>query len=454
MSSPQIPGESPIGYSLLAKSKPVRQGTVSSDYLQKTREDNPEPEDKQQDSAGPSLSNCRFVTPVEDLRAQEEFDMAVDVKIPAGSTSTAQATFALFCFVRKDGKEERSKTWTVEGKVEGGGSDPIVIKARRTLMSELGTTPSEKTAFELEATHPDLKDPCKSPRIEVVLKTVAHWVGGDDLPFDTAKEFPLLGADGALLQVLANAVGRIQKPKQEGETVICFGFASGAGDPDSNRALSMRRAQVVKALLDRDESSWSTLAKVNFDTKDIQQFLSDLHASCGWECDPGAVDGQDGPQTKAAITSFQAECNSRYGLGLEEDGICGPKTWTAVMRAIVGQVQGVRGEDSSKAPSWPKPNWGAGGEGVFGNGEDFATIGNKPEERSVQITFLVPGAEQPLKKSASGQKLTTKENPHQDEKLVEKKKIDKSVGVAGEAVFDEQIQFVSGLDSAPQADLP
>lgn len=425
------------------KSKPAGQGSVSSDYLQKTREDNPEPESQQKSGAGPVLSNCRFVTPVEDLRAQEEFDMAVDVKIPTGSTSTAQATFTLFCYVPKSGteagppnKEERSKTWTVEGKVDTAGSDQVVVKARRTLMAELGTTPGEKTGFELEATHPELKDPCKSGRIEVVLKTQAHWVGGDDMHFRTDGEFPLLGADGALLQVLATAAGRVKKPEQERETVICFGFASSAGDADSNRELSLRRAQVVKALLDRDESSWSTLAKANFETRDIQQFLSDLQASCGWECDPGAVDGQDGPKTKSAIGSFQKECNSRYKLGLKEDGDCGPKTWGAVHRAILGQVQEVLGEDSTKAPSWPKPKWGNGGEGVYGNGEDFATGGDKPDERSVQITFFAPGSEQPLKKPAAGQKSTVKENPVQNEKIVEKKKMEKS----GEVKKSEPIE--------------
>jgi hypothetical protein len=56
----------------------------------------------------------------------------------------------------------------------------------------------------------------------------------------------------------------------------------------------------------------------------------------------------------------------------------------------------------------------------------------------------VPGAEQPLKKPAGGQKLTVKENPHQDEKLVEKKKIDKSGDVSGSnPVQDELFSITS-----------
>ncbi|MEN9307388.1 MAG: hypothetical protein RL173_1320, partial [Fibrobacterota bacterium] len=229
--------------------------------------------------------------------------------------------------------------------------------------------------------------------------------------------------DGSLIHVLVTAIDRVAKPPQKTpETVICFGYASSAGEANPNRKLSLRRAQVVKAILERDSGAWDGLAKANFETVDIQQFLSDLHKACGWECDPGAVDGQAGPKTKAAIESFQRECNGRYKLGLKDDGVAGPKTWGAVLRVIHGQVQSALGQDPSKEPSWAKPKWGHGGKGVYANGEDFASGGDKPEERSVQITFFSQGSEPKLVDKTDAA-VTKTDNPVHDETKVVREKV-------------------------------
>lgn len=409
----------------------VGQGTVNPNYLKECREDNPEPASTEASKDAVALSNCRFLTPVEELRCDEKFEMAVDAKV-TGSANLENVTFRLYSFLTKDGKEERSRThtWAGNGKPVDPKADPVVVKATGKLVYETGTDLSKPIPFEIEAKYCQ-QEPAKSPRAEVANKNVAHWMGGDDLHFATDGEFPLLGSDAGLIQVLSSAVKRFEKPVEKGETVICFGFASSAGGADHNRKLSLRRAQVVKAILDRDENAWNDLAKANFGTSDIQQFMADLHAACGWECDPGAVDGQAGPKTKEAIASFQRECNSRYGTHLKEDGICGPRTWSAVLRVILGQIQAALGQDPNTAPSWPKANWGNAGKGVYGNGEDFATGGDKPQERSVQITFFLIGAEQRLEDPKPGQKATIKDNPVQDEKLVEKKKIEGGGAVKG-----------------------
>lgn len=206
------------------------------------------------------------------------------------------------------------------------------------------------------------------------------------------------------------------------ETLICFGFAKSGGDAAKNRQLSLRRAKAIKAILDRDEKLWEELAKANFEIRDMQQFLSDLHKACGWEVEPGPVDNDAGPKTENAIKTFQMECNGRFGLGLKEDGKCGPKTWSAVLRAIHGQIQDALGEDSSKPPAWKKPKWGHGGKGVYANGQDFAQGASKAEEESVQITFFAPGSEPALKDAADAETPTVKHNPVQDEQAIAKTK--------------------------------
>ena len=45
----------------------------------------------------------------------------------------------------------------------------------------------------------------------------------------------------------------------------------------------------------------------------------------GWPCGPEGADGDFGPATEAALRRFQCE------NGLEEDGICGPATWAALL---------------------------------------------------------------------------------------------------------------------------
>jgi len=54
----------------------------------------------------------------------------------------------------------------------------------------------------------------------------------------------------------------------------------------------------------------------------------DVKSAQGLLCARGiavSIDGSYGPSTRAALTAFQ------HGKGLTADGICGPKTWTALL---------------------------------------------------------------------------------------------------------------------------
>jgi len=55
-----------------------KEGATSSNYLQQTRADNPEPS-KSPDAGGVRLSECRFETPVDKLRLSGEFEMSCKV---------------------------------------------------------------------------------------------------------------------------------------------------------------------------------------------------------------------------------------------------------------------------------------------------------------------------------------------------------------------------------------
>ncbi len=136
--------------------------------------------------------------------------------------------------------------------------------------------------------------------------------------------------------MLAAALRRGAKPADPKipESAVCFGFASASGSPEANRILSRRRAEAVKAILDRNHDAWHDLSRNHFGTQDIQAFLADLDTLECLGCDPGPIDGVDGPRTRAAIETFQRHANERWSLGLVDDGLCGPATWGAVRRAL------------------------------------------------------------------------------------------------------------------------
>ena len=125
------------------------QGTVNDNYLKECKEDNPEPS-----AAGEGakkqvqLSNCRILTPVEELRLNQEFEMAVDVKKQDPSASSI-ANFSLFATRTRDGKEERAKIWADKpGKAQNNKADPIVVKAKDVLATQDDYKLGEKVVFD------------------------------------------------------------------------------------------------------------------------------------------------------------------------------------------------------------------------------------------------------------------------------------------------------------------
>lgn len=359
----------------------------SSGYLARMRQEDPWPSQDDKTAVAVSLSNCRFLEP-EDLVPDEVCTVACDVKI-LQTLSNRDVVFRL----QRQGSDS---AWETAGSIANvslkSNPNDQTVQAELLLRSPRPRPALGATAhFKVTAEHSEASGVAESPDTPVQMRNICRTVGAPELAFRNDGVCPTLDASGGLVHALAAAVGRLSITPPAGrspDTVVIVGFASSAGTAEHDRDLSARRARSIKALLGRDADAWGELA-ANFKTEDVQQILSGLATGFGWPCDPGAVDGEDGPKTKAGVKAFQAECNARYSLGLDEDGLCGPQTWGAVHRAICALVSEAVGQDPSVEPSWPEVRWGyADGEGVYACGSDFAAPDNSAEDRHVEIYFF------------------------------------------------------------------
>jgi outer membrane protein OmpA-like peptidoglycan-associated protein len=120
-----------------------------------------------------------------------------------------------------------------------------------------------------------------------------------------------------------------QHPKSN---LLIVGHTDTSGKDDHNLKLSVERAKAVEAFLTDDVDAWvahfgdeSGRVSNTWSTTEVQAMLSALPEGGKPFLAPEGVDGNDGPQTKAAIRQFQE------AKGLKADGIAGPVTQRAVI---------------------------------------------------------------------------------------------------------------------------
>jgi hypothetical protein len=411
----------------------------SSGYLARMRQEDPWPSRDDKDIPKVSLSNCRFLNP-DDLVPDETCTVACDVKILQPPSDRGVVFRLQRQGAGSSGWEEAGSSASVDlasSPADQTVQIDLMLRSPRP-RPDLG----EMAHFKVTAEHSEASAVVESPDTPVQMRNLCRYVGAPELAFRNDGTCPTLDASGGMVRALAAAVGRLSITPPAGrspDTVVIAGFASSSGTADHDRDLSARRAQAIKALLGRDADAWGDLA-ANFQTQDIQQILSGLASGFGWPCDPGAVDGEDGPATQAGVKAFQAECNTRYSLGLDEDGLCGPETWKAVHRAICALVSEATGQDPSAEPSWPDVPWGySDGEGVYACGSDFAAQDDSATDRHAEIGFFESNMEPPLVAPAPGEKATLADYPVEDSGKIKKIRLD--VGGSSPSDDDDNWEF-------------
>ncbi len=365
----------PGGKKASAAPRQDKEGATSSNYLQQTRADNPEPS-KSPDAGGVRLSECRFDTPVDKLRPSGEFEMSCKVEASGSEPpKDLSVIFRLYCTgVNAKGakvEEDLKANWSAKLAKKTGSQ---VVKAKGTLFRPK-TLKGPSLEYHLVAEHPGAKEKCVSAKVAVGGKI---QIQSESLlldHFDTHGVIPILDVLGKLPKALASAIQAASKIANGGQkgTMLIQGHSDSSDAQGQER--SKLRAQTIQSILAKDEAGFVRIASKHGSTTDFYRNLSAL-ARCGWDCDPKQGNA-------VAFSEFKDECKLRFGIKIPESNP-GPQSWKALHRSMVWAVQKELGEDGFRPPVWISPVWAPVGNGIFGWGKE-APPTSSPAGRSVDL---------------------------------------------------------------------
>lgn len=402
-----------------AGSAPDKKATYdTSTYREKTREEDPWPEEKTSSAAEAKLdlSDCRFGDPPETLHFNQQASVQCAYRF-TGATSAATIEFRL------QFRYQDSDAWTdLPSRASAATSGETgVASAKIQLDSPKAVEESSKTVqYRVVASCASAARAEESPKVDLKYKVLVPYVGSPEILHPKDSHLPSIGPHNEFGRAMATLLQKLSTyPAGSADMAISFGFAE-ADSSEGARKFADVRARAIKAILRRDTAAWKELGKTDFKLRDIQYLLSELAQKHGWNCDPGKVDGAPGPSTSAGLNGFQKECNHRFGTSYSIDGKLGGQTWEGALRVYCSMVQAAFGKDPAAA-DWPPPDFPASGtQGAFSNGSDFPD----PPGRSAEICLFHPVDVPALASPPASGAVTKAENPVEDPEKFEKKKLD------------------------------
>ncbi|MBK8800531.1 MAG: hypothetical protein IPN71_00455 [Fibrobacteres bacterium] len=407
----------------------------TSKYMEQLREEDPWPDKdafQNESEIKVTLVTCEITTASADIA----FDKPVHVK---AEVQVIKAPDDQSVRLRLQRAASATGPWTdltqvVSRTITTAVSPPNQIVEADLLLATPNPVPAygADVFFKAVATN-NQAVPKESAVATVKYRRLTEMVGPPEIAHEEHSLVPRLGDDGKLVRALAAYLSKIAShPPATADKAVVFGFSFLEPDLKKNRKLSLQRAEMLKALLDRDSTLWEK-HRGDVTVKDKQQVLSDLNVGFGWNCSPGKVDGIAGPDTTKGVFGFQKEYNKRYvkldGAGkplpgevlLVEDGVCGKNTWNGIHRALCALVakQMDPAFADPAAPSWQLPDWHyAPGAGAYPNGQDFP-----PPDRSAELNLFHPSDAPALATPTDTTALTVADNPVEDPAKYQKMKI-------------------------------
>lgn len=259
---------------------------------------------------------------VEEVGFNEETDISVEAVLPESQAQKTKVAFELFAKT-PDGPE---RIGAAEGTIKDGKAlcrMPIYIPQYRDEAGEL-LTEVEYWFTAKHAASDLLEDDTVIKKVDRMAEVMieSHVLNG--VTFATAKSF-VRPSQEASLKTLCERIAEWREAHPEGKLAV-FGHADAVGQDDPNKKLSERRARSVHAYLVKDADAWEALYhEESWGLATTQELLKHLGH------DPGPVDGQDGPKTRAAVKDFQGK------NGLAATGTADAGTRKALYQAFIAR---------------------------------------------------------------------------------------------------------------------
>jgi hypothetical protein len=159
-----------------------------------------------------------------------------------------------------------------------------------------------------------------------------------------------------------------------GRKLLLAGHADSSGGADYNRKLSKTRAEATQALLKGDKDAWGKACAEHQKVEDLQLVLKWVAEVHGWSCNPGAVDNEMGPKTRAARRGFRRRYNHDFSGSLALDADTTAADWKAFFDLYEVSLKDELGDDLGPGRSAVKFRDPA----ILACGEDFAEGAGTP----------------------------------------------------------------------------
>lgn len=184
--------------------------------------------------------------------------------------------------------------------------------------------------------------------------------------------------------------------------MLCTGHSDRSGPGDYNKTVSDLRARNVRAILTGDADEWASVCAQKHVLRDVQCILKWIANVRYWpDCDPGAIDGEQGDKTNSALEAFKRRFNDDYGGALALDATVELPTWKAFARMYdVGLASILQTDEAGlasyrQALKWLPPEFVGCGEN-HPISSDIAQNYRSAVDRRVEILFFDPGDEPQL----------------------------------------------------------
>ena len=304
--------------------------------------------------------------------------------------------------------------------------------------------PEATCQYKAKIEHPTATAVLESDLLDMPVCMAVDFVEIADIHFHHNCALPCLDEKGDLISLLASAFSYAKD--NAGRELIIEGHADTSGDSDYNLAISKRRAEAIKGLLENDMDLWNGVVACNdhkLETEDYQQTLKGLSERYGWDCDPGDVDNKDGPKTTEGVKGFQTEYNSQYKGTLTVDGVVGPKTWEAIGITIRLLLEDYLKNDLQLDPIPAIPYGYPDGNGIYPCGEScpIENAGDSDykseENRRVELVFYKKDDPTPAIAPAASREIGLEKDPVSEKKW-KKEKIE---GGGGDGKKGEVLQI-------------